>query len=1361
MRVRETKGIRDKRRLLQRVLAAMLVLAIIAGGALSTMGSAYAVSPLTITTEPQDIVVDEGLYATRTFTVTAEGGGTLSYQWYRTSGGNTVRLEGKTDPSLEVPTSSPFESDYYVEVSDGTDTVTSRFAHLTVNALPSAPAPSIDTQPLAYAELSEGDDSPTLSVEASVTGGGTLSYQWYRNTTDSNAGGFMLQGQTGVSYVVPTGAAHDSYYYVVVTNTVAGQHPTSTNSATAHVKVNALPSAPAPSIDTQPLSYTDLSEGDDSPTLGVAASVTGGGTLSYQWYRNTTDSNAGGFMLQGQTGVSYVVPTSAAHDSYYYVVVTNTVAGQHPTSTNSATAHVQVNALPDAPAPSIDTQPLSYTDLSEGDDSPTLSVAASVTGGGTLSYQWYRNTTDSNAGGFMLTGQTQDTYLAPTGGAHDSYYYVVVTNTVAGQHPASVRSNTAHVVVQDVTSPTVSISSGINRPTAQANFGITIIFSEPVTGFTEAGVSVANGSLDHFQAVSSLVYTADITATAEGPVTIEVAAGVAMDNYSNPNVAATPHIVTYDTTGPTVSLSSSVANPTNQSSFIVTLAFNEPPLDFSTTDITVTNGTASQLQSADGTTYTAVIRPAADGPVTVGLDANVVTDAAGNANTAASTSVSTVYDGTSPTASISSSAANPTNQSTFDVTITFSEAVTGFAVGDLTVTNGTASNLSTSDNRVYTAVITPAADGSVVVTLPSGSAADAAGNGNLAATPYSTVYDTTAPELTDVRIESDNATPSLAKVGDTVTLTFSASERLAASPAVTIAGHAVAAVEADGVYTAVYTMTASDAEGAVPLQIAFSDPAGNAGVTVVQTTDASAVVFDKTPPVPVIASPIENARLTDKQPTIEGTVEPGSTVKIAINGEASEAQAGSDGKWTFKPAAALIDGAYTITVDAIDPAGNHSEVQAERSITIYTEQVAVPDNTVDVLINGRPSKIGKLTAGQKDGRSATTLSVDQRELEKLLAEAGSGAVLTLPFNANSDVLIGQLNAQMIKSLAQMNAVVELKTKQATYTLSAKQLNVDALSNKFGSSVNLRDIAILIEIAAPSAEMTKLLTHAADQGSFTVVASPVSFTVSAVYAGTSTELTTFSAYVERTIALPAGTDPDKVTTGVVIEPDGTLRHVPTRVEVVDGSYTAHISSLTNSTYAIVWHPLEFADMNGHWAKKSVNNMGSRMVINGTDNDRFSPDTEITRAEFAAILVRGLGIGLNQDQGAFSDVNSADWYSGAVQTAYAYQLINGFEDGTFRPNDKLTREQAIAILAKAMNITNGSAATAVTGAAAEETLRSYKDADEAAPWARRGIASSIQAGVIRGRSASLLAPKANITRAEVAVIVERLLKQADLI
>lgn len=83
----------------------------------------------------------------------------------------------------------------------------------------------------------------------------------------------------------------------------------------------------------------------------------------------------------------------------------------------------------------------------------------------------------------------------------------------------------------------------------------------------------------------------------------------------------------------------------------------------------------------------------------------------------------------------------------------------------------------------------------------------------------------------------------------------------------------------------------------------------------------------------------------------------------------------------------------------------------------------------------------------------------------------------------------------------------------------------------------------------------------------------------------------------------------------------------------------------------------------------------MIINGTGDGLFSPDQDITRAEFAAIIVRGLGLKFEEGVTPFSDVKKTDWYSSVIHTAYKHQLINGFEDGTFRPDDKITREQAM--------------------------------------------------------------------------------------
>ncbi|MNI33761.1 Endo-1,4-beta-xylanase A precursor [compost metagenome] len=227
----------------------------------------------------------------------------------------------------------------------------------------------------------------------------------------------------------------------------------------------------------------------------------------------------------------------------------------------------------------------------------------------------------------------------------------------------------------------------------------------------------------------------------------------------------------------------------------------------------------------------------------------------------------------------------------------------------------------------------------------------------------------------------------------------------------------------------------------------------------------------------------------------------------------------------------------------------------------------------------------------------------------------------------------------------------------------------------------------------------------------------------------------------------------------MEPDGTVRHVPTRFVLQDGNYAAVISSLTNSTYAIVSHPVEFKDMAGHWAKAAVDDLGARWVVNGSGNGFFLPDRGITRAEFAAVLVRGLGLQAAGGTSPFTDVSSSDWYSSAVQTASRYQLITGFEDGSFRPGDSISREQAMTMLAQAMQLTGLSGEN--TGSSAAELPGGFTDADEASAWALDSIAASLQAGIITGRSRTQLAPQSHVTRAEVAVMLQRLLQKSGLI
>ncbi len=460
---------------------------------------------------------------------------------------------------------------------------------------------------------------------------------------------------------------------------------------------------------------------------------------------------------------------------------------------------------------------------------------------------------------------------------------------------------------------------------------------------------------------------------------------------------------------------------------------------------------------------------------------------------------------------------------------------------------------------------------------------------------------------------------------------------------------------------------------------------------------------------------------------------------------------------------------YTFTVRAINSTGPSANSAVTNAVTPRAASTtggsigtpAQPDKSADMdgLVNGKTRKIGKATTTKVDNRTVTTVAIDRERIQDMIAMEDSRAVLTIPAKVDSDVIIVEFDGRTIRSMELQQTVIDVVTPFAGYTLPVQQINVQALSEQLGKDVDLQEVKITIEVSKSSASTVKLVENAAAQGHYVVVAPPVDFTVKAVYEGKAIEVSKFNAYVKRTIAIPDGVDPTKITTGVAIDPDGTVRHIPTKVIVIDGRYYAEINSLTGGTYSVIWHPYAFADTANHWAGSSINDLGSRLVVDGVGNDLFQPNRSITRAEFAAILLRGLGLKAETGSLPFTDVNASDWYGGAIKTAYAYNLVNGFEDGTFRPLGRITREQAMSMVARAMALTE--LKSKLPNREENELLRTFTDGDTSSSWAVKGIADCLQAGVVSGRSDSELAPKAYISRAEVAVIVQRLLQKSELI
>jgi len=415
---------------------------------------------------------------------------------------------------------------------------------------------------------------------------------------------------------------------------------------------------------------------------------------------------------------------------------------------------------------------------------------------------------------------------------------------------------------------------------------------------------------------------------------------------------------------------------------------------------------------------------------------------------------------------------------------------------------------------------------------------------------------------------------------------------------------------------------------------------------------------------------------------------------------------------------------------------------------------------VDIFINEKKETAATATTTQKGDKTVTTVIMDDEKVGQRLAQEGSNTVVTIPFSNGADVAVGQLNGQTVKNMENLEAVLEIKTDNVMYTIPASQINIDAVSQQIGEDVELKDITVSIKISEPAADSVRIMEDTANANNYLIAVEPVEFEITCSSGSKTVEVSKFNAYVERMIAIPEGIDSSKITTGVIVNPDGSFSHVPTVITIIDGKYYAKINSLTNSTYLLIYSPKTFKDIEKHWAREAVDDMASRLVVNGAGEDRFEPDRDITRGEFAAIVVRALGLmrpGTGKD--VFSDVSKDAWYYDAVTIAYEYNLIAGYGNGQFEAMDKITREQAMTIVARAMNITK--LEVKLSEDETRTILAGFTDANSAAGYAKTGIAACVKTGIIFGRNKTTLAPKENITRAEAAVIIRRLLQQSGLI
>ncbi|WLG45191.1 Ig-like domain-containing protein [Pseudomonas sp. FP1740] len=533
-------------------------------------------------------------------------------------------------------------------------------------------------------------------------------------------------------------------------------------------------------------------------------------------------------------------------------------------------------------------------------------------------------------------GITWTATFTPSASINDTTNLITLDNTGISDLSGNAGSGTtdSNNYAIDTVRPTATIVLADTTLSAGETSLVTITFSEAVSGFTNADLTIANGTLT---AVSSsdggITWTATFTPTVGVNDSSNV---ITLNNTGVTDVAGNTGSgttnsgnYTIDTVLPTATIVVADNALKIGETSLVTITFSEAVSGFTNADLTIANGTLSAVSSSDGgITWTATFTPTSaitDTSNVITLDNSGVTNASGNAGSGTTDSNNYAIDTVRPTATIVVADSALAVGQTSVVTITFSEAVTGFSLADLTVSNGTLSSLSTSDNITYTATLTPAAsitDATNLITLDNTGVTDGAGNTG-SGTTDSNNYAVDSQRPTATIVLADAALSA----GETslVTITFSEAVTGFTNADLTIANGTLTAVSSsDGgiTWTATFTPTAgvNDTSNVITLNnTGVTDVAGNTGSG---TTNSGNYTIDTVLPTATIVV-ADNALKIGETSLVTITFSEAVTgftnADLTIANGTLTAVSSSDGgiTWTatFTPTASITDATNLITLD--------------------------------------------------------------------------------------------------------------------------------------------------------------------------------------------------------------------------------------------------------------------------------------------------------------------------------------------------------------------------------------------------------------------------------------------------------------
>ena len=374
-----------------------------------------------------------------------------------------------------------------------------------------------------------------------------------------------------------------------------------------------------------------------------------------------------------------------------------------------------------------------------------------------------------------------------------------------------------------------------------------------------------------------------------------------------------------------------------------------------------------------------------------------------------------------------------------------------------------------------------------------------------------------------------------------------------------------------------------------------------------------------------------------------------------------------------------------------------------------------------------------------DKNGSVQVAVDAAQMKNAIAQAkteGSAAIVIAPQITGDAVKVTvEVPTQSLKDMVKStDAALEVETDAGSVSIPNDAL--EAIAQQAGGS----SVTITVEAKKP-ADVRDQVRASQLEG-----AEVVDVTITSG----KKELTTFGGK-SLTVTIPvaaAAFAAGETYNVIVLSADGAREIVSGTCVKQNGKLSVQVKTAHLSTFVVTAQKaMPFTDVSGHWAAKAITYVYGNGLMNGTGETTFAPDQLLNRAMLAAILHRLAGEpAVTGEYEAFTDVASETWYTSAVAWASANGIVSGVGGGRFAPMEAITREQLATMLYRYARYSG-------LDTSAKGDLSKFTDGDQIASWASDAMAWAVGAGLLSGKTANVIDPTGDATRAEVATILMR--------